>query len=469
MSENIMEKLQELQIYLRNDIQEILICKHEETEELFLVNTIYEAKVLEGVDLEQLQKDIIGIEKVDNTDEGIRLLTKYSFYPSLKDAINDEEKEIPLEKQMSYANFIINRLLKLKHLPLALLDPLFNENHLIVDNNGDLQMLGSIIINPDFQNLALQEIFNKLADVLHIIFSGKEIIDGEIDENIPPDIRKIITNCTNNHYFKYEDLASDFKGSSVYKLMNPESEEGYRVHLIRKNLKTKKKFHNLKKNSIKIAILLIVLLPLFVYAGSKILDLKNNNTDESSFNGNNDIDNNNDNEGDSSNDDNIVDNGEDDEDDNDDIIDEDLTQFYNDKLFDLGSNDNIGVLDDSKYYKGSHSVRVSNDTDMPRTILVGVIDLNEDGFSFLKNRKSIDVSMWLNSDRNLDGIVTLKLIGRNNRILSQASDEVYVHASMWTLHSLGVNTTNGNYIKIYLTLKDEGNAWIDSIQAEILK
>ena len=59
--------------------------------------------------------------------------------------------------------------------------------------------------------------------------------------------------------------------------------------------------------------------------------------------------------------------------------------------------------------------------------------------------------------------------GKDNRVLNQNSDPVSMTASMWSLHSQDINTTNGNYIKIYLTLKKEGNVWIDSIQPEILK
>lgn len=484
MSENIIEHLEELQVYLRNNIQEILICKHEDTEDLYLVNTIFDKDILEELDLEQLKKDIIGIEEIKNTDEGINIFTKYYFHPSLKDTVNDDE-ELSLEKQISYSNFILDKLLKLKHLPLSVLDSLFNSNHLLVDDKGELQMLGSIIINPKHEELAVQDIFKRIGNILHIIFSGNEVTDGEIDEDIPPDIRKIITNCYNNHYFNYEEVASDFKGSSVYKLMNPESEEGHKVHLIRKSLKTKRRFHSLKKNGLKLAIIAVVLLPFVVFAGGKLVDFakskigdkpdtpvvgqdgndQNNpdsgNDGQNGQNDNNDVNDNNDQtSGVDNNDNQVIDPN---------IESDDMVRYYNDTLLELGAKDVLGTLDDSKYYKGSHSVKVSHDEEKPANTLVAVVDLNEDGFSFLKNRNKVDVSMWIRSNRNTDALITLKLIGDYNKVISQASQEVNIPSLMWTLHSLDISTMDGNYIKIYITPQSPGDLWIDSIEVEILK
>ncbi|MTI48461.1 hypothetical protein [Sporosalibacterium faouarense] len=475
MAENIMENLEELQVYLRNSIQEILICKHKETEELYLVNTVFDNNTLEALDLRQLKKDVPSIEEISNTEDGIKIYTKYFFHPSLMDTVG-EDKEMPLEKQMSYTGYILDKLLKLRHLPLSVLEALFNSNHLIVDDKGRLQILGSIIINPDHEKLDLQDIFKRIGNILHLIFSGEEIEGGDIDKSIPPDIKKIITNCYNNHYFNFEELVSDFKGSSVYKLMNPESEEGHRVHLMRKNLKSKKRFYHFKKNGAKIAIIIIVLLPLIAFAGGKLVDfakdkigndsnipvVDQNNDDEDDPNENNEtVNNDNNNDNDSQN--------TDDKDDSDKIdVDDEMTKYYNDVIEQSG-NDRIGVLDDSTYYRGNQSVMVDNEKESGDNFLVGVVDLNDGEFSFMKDRKNIDVSMWIRSNVSLDAMITLKLINNDNKIISQITKNVHIPSMMWTLHSLDISTLHGDFIKIYVTPKAAGKMWIDSVEVEILK
>ena len=474
MSENIMDKLEELQIYLRNNIQEIVICKHEDTEELFLIDTIFDTEVLQDVDLERLKRDIGGIYSIDQVDEGIRIITNYVFHPSLKDAINNEEKEMPIERQMYFANFIVDSLLELNHLPLPLLDALFNQNDLIVDKNGNLQMLGSIILNPDYKDITIQDIFNRISNVLHIIFTGSEIIDGEIDEDLPLDIRKIITNCVNNHYITFSDLASDFKSSSHYNLVNPEAQEGQKVHLIRKNLKSKKRYHYFRKYGLKIAAILI-LIPLIVYGSNKLFNYFSSDTDpvydndpDSGENEDQDNENTDDPNWNIDGEDDLIDEEETDKDSNE-ADNEDLRKYYNNTLLELANNEPIGVFDDSEYYKGTHSIKVDNTDNENKSTLIGIIDLNKDEFSSLKNKKNVDVSMWLKSENHSEAVITLKLANKNNNVVNSSSTPVDISGSFWTLHSNEIDTYDGDYIKIYITPKEKGNIWVDSILAEILK
>lgn len=484
MSENIIANLEEMQVYLRNSIQEILICKHKETDALYLINTFFQTEILENLELEKLKEDIIGIEHIEKTDEGIKIFTRYYFYPTLKDSINEVDK-FPLERQVAFTTYVLDKLLKLKQLPIVVLDSLLNSSHLVVDEKGKLQMLGSIIINPDYKNITTQDIFGKIGNIIHIIFSGKEIDDSELESSIPPDIQKIIKNCYDNHYLTYEELVSDFKGSSVYKLMNPESEEGQKIHQIRKNLRNKRRFHSIKKNGLKIIILLIILLPFIAFAGGKLINLvkdkPSENTDvpivkedDNKINSNDEQINNEqeDNEQEDNEQNTSTENetnvDEDMENNNINENIEDLYEFYNDELLKLASNENIGTMDDAEQYIGTHSIKVSNQEKNVST-LVGIINLNSDKYSFLKNRKTIDVSMWMKSNKNITAMITLKLIGDDNKIFTQVSNEVNIASQTWSLHSLGINTINGNYIKVYITPKTNENIWIDSIEVEILK
>jgi len=470
MNSTYLENLEIIDTYVQNDYQKIFMCKHKENNKLFLLNSIIDKEVVSDVDFDNLKSNVNAIKDIYETDKAINIITEHTRNRSLIEYINSNK--ITLTGQINYTSFIMEKMIRLKNQPNIVFLSILNHTSLQVYDNGSIGSAGVLLLTPNYINVGIEEVLRSLANVLHIIFSGKEIEDNKILRDIPPDISKLITNCLESKYIRLIDLVSEYKSTNIYKLVNPEKQESKRVHRMRKNLSRKRLKYKIKSKAI---IILIILIPVIAFAVDKIIDtikLRNEttievNADEINKNKENDTSTITDTE----NQQNSQDITEDSTGDIKEILTKDndietISDFFNEDM-NVDNETNIGVIDSEKFHRGSSSIKVSNNTQKKQSFLIGYMDLNDDKFSYLKDR-IVNTSLWLNSNKNTECSIVLKL-GDSNKILTYASRKTNLVENNWILHNVEINTKNGDYIKIYITVAPNEEIWIDTIDIDVLK
>jgi hypothetical protein len=469
MSGDVFKNYSIIEVYLENSSQKVLLCKKKETNELYLINAITNKHIIEGLDLGNLKRNFDLIEDISETEDTLYIVTRYFNYPNIKEYLS--KNRIVLSKQIEYLTLIFDKLLQSKAYPEHIIVSLINSNNIYIDEHGKIGFLALIAVNQEEININKSDIFNELANIIHTIFTGSEINNNTISADVPPDIDKIIQNCLNNEYLRYEDLVSDFKNSKLYRFINPEAEESMKMHMIRKKLTRRKRYNKFKKKGIIAIVILIALLPIIVpYALSKFKDSNNISTVDNGYDTVNSSDESktNDEKDEKENvSDNKVDNTYNNTEDIEQTEEETIGYFLNNEILNIIEAENIGEIDKEKFHEGDSSVKIINTEDENIEFLVGVIDLNSDMFSFLKERK-VDVSMWVTSSIKSDGVITLKVL-KDNKLLSQISKKVEIPDDIWELNNIEIETGNGERIEIYVSIPGKSAAWIDSFSVDILK
>lgn len=460
-----LKSLEIINVYCQNDFQEIYNCKHKEENAYYLLNLIKYKELFYEIDLNELMNSFPYIKDIGEVDEGIFIITKHISHSSLSEYI--QKNEMTLTKQINNITNIIDTLSKLKNLSCSFIVSLFNHNNLVVDDKGEINFSGVIKLNQEIINARREDVFTTIANTMHMIFTKSGIIEGNISKGVPPDIEKIIIGCIEHEYLKIMDLVSDYKATSIYKLINPEKEDIKRVTRMRKSMFRKRITYNVKTKGLLVSLLLI---PLIVWGSYSLL--KNYKSDKNTISKNP-----------PANTQSNINTSDDIKDDNTNLIEDNTTEdsyledivnqkenldkfFTEDKIRALNEI-RIGKMDYSKYHRGQYSLKVNNNTKEKASYLIGYIDFGDDNFSYVKNR-TVNLSLWLSSEMTTDCSVVLKL-GSDDKILAQISKKANIKADTWTLHNIEINTKNGEYIKVYINTKPNDTIWVDTMDIDILK
>ncbi|EOD00502.1 hypothetical protein [Caldisalinibacter kiritimatiensis] len=468
MAADIIKDYSILEVYMENLSQKVLLCKHKDTEELYLVNAITNKGLVEGLDYELLINTFDSMENIVESDEAIYFITKYSEYQYLNEYLSNNK--LGLSSQVGYLTTITDVLLKLRKYPDYIISSFLDINNLYIDEKNNIHFTGLVILDENNLKISRSDVLRKLANITHVIFTGKSIENDKLFSEIPPDIEKLINKCLNDEYLQYEEFVNDFKQSNIYRLINPEEDDLARVYLMRKSMNKRKTINKLKKRGIIVAIILILLSPILVPYAVKMF--RNINTDIVNKESINNV------EDRQENIDEVNEEREDEQNITDEasekiVVEETLKEeetvydYFNEELIKNYTDENIGSIDNTKFYEGDSSVKIVNIEEKRNEFLVGVIDITNGGFSFLKERK-IDVSMRLTSSMKADGAITLK-IKKGNRLLGQVTRKINVPNDIWILESIDVNTGKADRIEIYLTTSQKTAIWVDSFGVDILK
>lgn len=464
MLDPYLKNLDIVDTYCQNDFQEIYICKHKEEKAYYLLNLIRKREIIDEIDLKELPNYMPSIKRILDSDEGIIILTEYRKFRSLKEYVREEI--MTLTKQVKNTTYILEVLSKLKSFSYYFIVSLFDYENLLIDSNGDIIFTGNLILNSETINASKKDALFTIANTIHVIFANQEIIDGTISKLVPPDIERIIYKCLENEYFEFTDIASDYKSTSIYKLINPEVDDIKRVAIMRKSMSKKRITYNIKTKGVLIVLLLIPIIVWGAYSLHKhnenktALDSIRADMPKNVYQADND----------ETNTDNLIEDSPIEEDifENDSANHkEELDKFFNEDRIKYLNENNIGVLDYLKFHKGNYSIKVHNDKKEKASYLISYIDLEDDEFSYLKNR-TVNLSLWLTSDIDVECSIIVKL-GSKDKILTQVAKKVNLKADTWTLHNAEINTKNGDYIKIYLNVEPSSTVWADTLNIDILK
>ncbi len=464
MSSEIFGRLKVLDIYAENDYQKILICSDKNNDEKFLVNAILNKNPIVPINLKKLNDKTNIFCEIKESEDILYLISKYYDNTYLEEYV--KHNKLKLSRQINYATAILDRLMELKSFPPYIINSLLSKNNIYIDEKNRIHVsgLGLLVLN-EYYNIEEIDVFKTISKLFKIIFGGKEYLNNKSITSIPPDIQKIIHKCESYDYEKYEDIVKDFKNSKLYKLINPEMEELERTHLMRKKLTSQKRKFKIKRVFILIALIAVITFPFIMNKGISFFNSIEWNTELSSDTISNSDDKNITNQN-SQNEFNENDISNDDADLKIEEERENLHYYFNDWLLELGNNDIVGEIDTSVYYKGNSSIKANNDKEK-KEFLIGGINLNNDHFNYLKSR-DVDVLLWLNSKKGQDAAISLKLYNKE-KLLSKVTKKVFIPKGTWTLYNLNMKTGKGEYIKIHLTLYEEGEVWIDNFDVDILK
>lgn len=461
MLESYLNYLEILDVCSQNNYQEIYTCKHKEENAYYLLNLVKDKEVLEGIELEELCTHIPSIKKIEETDEGILILTEYYSYKTLLE--HQENENMTLSKQVDSITNLMDILLMLKTLPYSFFVLLLNHTNLVVDDKGDIKLTGLLLFSPEALSTSREDALRTIANTIHVIFTGKQILDNNVSRGIPPDMEKIINSCLNGDYFRIIDMVTDFKSSNIYRLINPEKEDIKRVTRMRKGMKRKRFNYNFKTKGILVIMLLV---PIIVWGSYTLLkDKKANNVilpnnEQIDISDNVDID------------DSPIDNSKDSPEEDSQIEEiinhkENMDKFFNEEFIKSLDRDNIATTDYTKYHRGEYSLKVYNDKTETSPFLVGYIDFQDGDFNFANDR-TVNLSLWLSSDVDTDCIIALKL-GASDKLLTQVTKKANLIANTWVLNTIEINTKNGQYIEIYINTKPNDIIWVDTMDLDILK
>ncbi|WP_427339464.1 hypothetical protein [Caloranaerobacter sp. DY30410] len=461
MSSKIFENLTAIDIYIENKHQKIIRCKGKISGDEYLVNILFDKSLFKKEELIILKEEFDLVEKVEETEKGVYIITRHDVYENIYEHI--QKNKITLSNQINYATLILEKINKIKHLPLEVISSAAKSNNIKVDKSNKLIFTGLIILSDD-KPVSYGQILKDIANLLHIIFDGNEIYNDKISKEIPPDIQKIIVKCLEERYATFDEVLKDLKSSKIYRLINPEREEGRKIHSVRTNLKKRKMKFKIKKGALVLSIIAFVLLPFVAISIGKMIKLNKeikvpmnkeitiddleskNKTQENGI----------------SEQDDVVDKESDNT-----YDDEELLSYFDEEMINSLGETNIASISEEKIFQGSYSLKVDNSKGKNEEFLIGLVDLNNEKFDYLKNR-NVDISMWINSNQTQDAIITLELMNKD-KILSKVSKKIYIIKDNWTLYNLNINTDAGDYIKIYITSEKASDIWIDSFSVEILK
>lgn len=465
MDSTFFDTLRPKKILFENKIQNILIAESKIDNNIYIVNSIFNFKPFKDFDPNILIEKTRSIVWVEERDDILYIISAKLEGKKLKQYVNSNVKT--LSKKIKYTEKLFEFLDNLKYLPSHIIASLLDEKNIIISEEEQLETLGVIPIDESYFNVDIDIVFDILADYLFMIYSeGDNKID--IDE-LPPDISNIIKSIRNREYSQYTDVYRDFKRSKLYNLIHPtkseendyykeknykkksendEVEENYKAREIFLN---KKPSFNIRKKVLFIFLIVVLILPVTVLGVEAIINNtkkeknKDSNIQQESQNAelslkveekvNEELD--------------------------------DLSPFINNKLMKESTDDYKGHLDDTRYYKGTKSIKLFNQSTKMNKFLSGIIDLNNNDYKVLRE-ESTDLSLWLNSSLGQKALICLEYV-KNDETIEEKTKKVYISKDTWSMYNMTLNPVEADYIKIYITLYDRSNLWVDYIDIRILK
>ncbi len=173
-----------------NVFQRILECKDNDTGEIFYSNIITSKKVINLINIQDLQKLKSNILECYNTEDRIYIFTKF-LETDCKKLTELVKNNLTLKQQFSLAEKSIHLANNVYNMTDVVQQKILDLDRLYVDENNDLVVDCNLIFEQEY-DIADNETFKRLGNIIHMIFSGMEIIDYNISDTIPPDILKII-------------------------------------------------------------------------------------------------------------------------------------------------------------------------------------------------------------------------------------------------------------------------------------
>ncbi len=480
-----------------NVFQRVLECKDNETGDIFYSNIITSPKVINLINIPELKFLSSNIIEAYNTDDRIYIFTKplNLMYKGLKECTTEN---LTLKQQFCLSEKAILLAQNIYNMTDVVQQKILDLDRIYVDPDNNLHVDLNLIFEQEY-DIADNETFKRLGNILHFIFSGTEIIDYNISDTIPPDVLKIIVRCLTKEYVFPKDVLDELKQSPIYGMIfssenmkesfiynkndieqeivsetdnniEPnsiqEDDSVLNIYLNGENNQVKKpieknKLFFSKKDIMRMAISLLIVV-IVLLTGNKIIKMLNDK-ETISNDPNNQTENNNP----------LKPKPEDAESETDDKppvteISDSTEVYFNDKLLEnINYSGAKAEIDSDIYLEGKSSLLVKNEGEGKIKSLFAVVDFTDDKFSYML-KQQIGIAAKVKSEKDVSTSIVLEAY-KNGVLASNFHTKLEVFNDMWSPLTVPINVTNADYLNIYIEYEGQNKVWIDSIYIDVIK
>jgi hypothetical protein len=468
---------------------------------MFYSNVITSQKVINLINIEELKAIPSNILESYNTEDRIYIYTKplKTEFTGLREY---SAKNLTLKHQFNLAEKVIELAQNIFNMTDVVQQKILDLDRLYVDENDRVVVDCNLIFEQEY-DIADNETFKRLGNMIHYIFSGTEIVDYNISDTIPPDILKIIVRCLTREYIFPRDVLAELKGSPIFAMIfgtetvsasrnphktiiqdeepkpsdnssevleNSSHEETlgdksiFDIYVNDNNPKSRKKIKTsgiVLGKEIKRAVLSIAIVVLVLLFGNMVI--KNlNNSQEVSAGGNNGNTTNE--KGETPNTDSPAQKP----DDSSSSIADSTEMYFNDKLIEkIGYTGEKVKSDGDIYVEGKNSLVAANESEGKLKSLFAVVDFTDEKFSYML-KKQIGISAKTKSEKDVDALIVLESY-KNGVLTSNFHTSVKIYDDMWSQVTVPINVTDADSLNIYIEYQGQNKVWIDSVFIDVIK
>jgi len=486
-----------------NVFQRVLECKDNDTGEIFYSNVITSQKVMNLINIEELKQISSNILECYNTEDRIYIFTK-PLKTEFKGIREFLAKSLTLKQQFNISSKVISLGSDIFNMTDTVQQKILDLDRLYIDANDNVLVDCNLIFEQEY-DIADNETFKRLGNMIHFIFSGTEIVDYNISDIIPPDILKIIVRCLTREYIFPNDVLNELKGSSIYSMIfgvetlndvkpskfheekqqsivhrnnfkvNEDDEENlksYEDDNSVRNIYLKDNNANEKYEKRKAGVLLhkeflraagsILIVVLVLLIGNFLIENFYKEKEVSAQAGN----------------DNENQQTEETETDADNPAGEtqkpsasitDSTEMhFNDELLNkVGYTGFKAAIDNDIYVEGENALVVANESEEKIKSLFAVVDFTDEKFNYML-KKQIGIAAKTKSEKDVTALIVLEAY-KDGTITSNFHTSINVYDDMWSQVTVPINVTDADSLNIYIEYEGQNKVWIDSIYIDVIK
>lgn len=503
-----------------NVFQRVVECKEIDTGKLFYSNVITNPKVINLINVEEINKLSSNIIDCYKTEDRIYIFTKLlkNEYRSIKEYVGDK---LTLKQQFNLTKNIIELSSDIFNMKDVVQQKILDLDRIYIDESNDLIVDLNLVFEQEY-DISDNETLKRMGNMIHFIFSGNEIVDYNISEMIPPDILKIIVRCLTREYKHPKDALSELIASPIYgmiflnsfdkkdgkeqkekkeqkkniseekeivenninsdklgKIMNESLEDTYyenddlnefdnekedsvyNIFLNDNNpkpIKNKNKKNFLNKD-LKRAVVSIFIVILVLFVGSKFVN--NFKTEEPASSEEN-----------AKNEEKIKFTNSTEEETNDPTnegeISDSTSMYLNDDLLkNVGYTGAVAEVDSNIYVEGKNSLLVKNDVDETIKVLFATVDFTDEKFSYML-KQQIGVSAKVKSENDVTATIVIEAY-KDGQLTANFHTKLEIFNDLWSQLTVPINVTSADFLNIYVEYSGINKVWFDSIYIDVIK
>lgn len=459
-----------------NAFQRILECKDDDTGAIFYSNIITSKKVINLININDLKKIKSNILECYNTEDRIYIFTK-SLETECRKLTDIANNKLTMKQQFNLAERTINLAADIFNMTDVVQQKILDLDRLYIDENNELIVDCNLIFEQEY-DIADNETFKRLGNIIHVIFSGTEIIDYNLSDNIPPDIIKIIVRCITREYVFPKDALAELKNSPIFNMIfgeevtddieeeskepaiviHDESSDDFLNIYLEDEEPLKKEKVTINKDIKRAAVSLLIVVVVLLMGNTIIKKLNGNNEAEAVNNVKPPL------SSPVNSPENLPENPPVEEEPAFESTDVHLSQEL---LESIGYEGMVAQKDTDIYVEGNSSLTVVNDGQDKVKALFAVVDFTNEEYNYMLMRQ-IGISGKIKSKNDIQAQIVFEAY-KDEVIRSNFHTLVNVYDDIWSQFTVPINVTDADVLRIYLEYEGENKVWIDSLLIDVIK
>ncbi len=452
-----------------NAFQRILECKDDDTGAIFYSNIITSKRVINLININDLKKLNSNILECYNTEDRIYIFTK-SLEADCRKITDLAHTDLTMKQQFNLSEKSINLASDIYNMTDVVQQKILDLDRLYIDEKNELKVDCNLIFEQEY-DIADNESFKRLGNIIHVIFSGAEIVDYNISDTIPPDILKIIVRCLTREYVFPNDALLELKSSPIFNMIfgeeivsadePAEEEPSITIHdessddilniYLGDEKAPKKKIDLIKE--IKRAAVSLFIVVMVLLLGNGIIKMLNKNKDKTS---------------ETINPQEPPAQEAPSRTDQEEVPFESTDIHFNEELLgSIGYEGSRAQKDTDIYVEGNSSLLVVNDGQDKIKSLFAAVDFTDADISYML-MKQIGVSGKIKSLYDTEAQIVFEAY-KDGLIKSNFHSLVNSYDDIWSQFTVPINVTDADYLYVYLEYEGENKVWIDSLLIDVIK